>query len=239
MNNWDMTLDLAREAGGKMAGRVHGRRITLDADQLDTQARQWAHENAREEKREGVRERFLRAFHKEYERLEALGAHQHPFRIALVSCGAAKADHPCKARDLYTSDLFRKSLAWAELQADRVFILSARYGAVAPDHELPPYNFMITQLSKVERVQWAHCCVFGGCTIGEAGEGRSLLLLAGEEYARYVRPEATEKGWVVHEPLAGLQVGERLSWLKKSLAGADAVAGAAGHAASPQLTMAW
>lgn len=140
-----------------------------------------------------------------------------PYRIALISCGAAKAPERRPARELYTSDLFRKSLAWAESQADRVFVLSALYGAVPLDREIAPYDFKLTQLRQRERETWAHCQVFGGDTIGERGRGRALLLLAGEEYSRFIRPEAGLNGWAVHEPLAGLQVGQRLAWLKSNL----------------------
>lgn len=46
--------------------------------------------------------------------------------IVLVSCVSKKADTPQKAKDLYISDLFKKSLAYAcSLEPDGIFILSA------------------------------------------------------------------------------------------------------------------
>jgi hypothetical protein len=46
-------------------------------------------------------------------------------RIALISCVKQKLPYKARAEDLYTSDLFRKHLAYAkQLAPDAIYILS-------------------------------------------------------------------------------------------------------------------
>lgn len=59
--------------------------------------------------------------------------------IAFVGCVKSKKDHPCKAEEMYTSDLFKKSLMYAK-KADKVYILSAKYGLVELDEVILPYQ---------------------------------------------------------------------------------------------------
>ncbi len=62
-----------------------------------------------------------------------------------------EAESPGKAEDLYVSDLFRKSLAYArQLQPAAIFILSAKYGLVRPADPIDPYNLTLNKLSFAE-----------------------------------------------------------------------------------------
>ncbi len=71
--------------------------------------------------------------------------------IALISCTKSKMDYPCTARELYSkSNLFRHSINYADLVADEVYILSAKYGLVADDDVIEPYDeTLLTQSAKV------------------------------------------------------------------------------------------
>lgn len=134
--------------------------------------------------------------------------------IILISCSQEKGDARTRARDLYTSPLFRKSLQWAESQKpDAIYIVSALYGLVRLEESISPYNFKITDLRKAERWQWAgrvrsHLTaqVVGGRRVSA---GDRITILAGKDYVYPLRE------WLpnLHAPLAGLQVGERLRWL--------------------------
>lgn len=66
----------------------------------------------------------------------------------VVPCGAAKLDREAPARDLYTSDHFRRQLRAAELaceEGDVVLVLSALYGLVELDEVLEPYDLRMDQ----------------------------------------------------------------------------------------------
>jgi len=55
-------------------------------------------------------------------------------KIILIQCSKKKLIKPAKAKDLYISPLFKKSLAYAfMLNPDKIFILSAK-------HNLLPLN---------------------------------------------------------------------------------------------------
>ena len=131
------------------------------------------------------------------------------FPLALVGCGKAKASSPQPARWLYTSTLFRLSLAHAEVTAERVWIVSALHGLVDPHEELSPYALALGELSPEVQQGWARGVVE---QLGE-GHERRVLLLAGGAYALLLGAALGLAGWVVEAPLAGLSIGRRLRWL--------------------------
>src|SRR5680860_1607691 len=63
--------------------------------------------------------------------------------LVIVPCGKRKIwDHdpthgPAKAEDAYTGTLFRLNREYAEKYGDRWLILSAKYGFVPPEFEIP------------------------------------------------------------------------------------------------------
>ncbi len=142
--------------------------------------------------------------------------------IALISCSAIKLDRAAPARELYTSALFRMALAFAEKRCSHVYVLSALHALVPLDEQLKPYNFKLTQLSKRERESWAGRTLAG--ITSRHSIDTDVMMLAG---ADYVKPLALAmrtmhgyrdgawRGWqgAITEPLAGMQIGQRLSFL--------------------------
>ena len=52
-------------------------------------------------------------------------------KIALISCTKQKREYKCPARELYSeSAWFREAYCYAKIVADKIFILSAKYGLV-------------------------------------------------------------------------------------------------------------
>lgn len=62
--------------------------------------------------------------------------------VIFIPCCKQKRSRACKARDLYSSNLFQKQLEFALKEAGEgsVFILSAKYGIVGLDDILEPYE---------------------------------------------------------------------------------------------------
>jgi hypothetical protein len=141
--------------------------------------------------------------------------------VALVGCSATKLDRPAPARDIYSSPLFRKSLAYAEhvLFAQHTFILSAKHGAVRPDAELAPYDLVLKAFEPWELGDWAMNVgiqlrdALGLNMVEPAPRNMRFVLLASDLYL----PDLP-LGAIVEKPLAGMQIGQRLSFLKSSLA---------------------
>jgi hypothetical protein len=73
-------------------------------------------------------------------------------RIVLISCAKKKQDKKSKAKDLYVSDLFKKSLAYAQkLSPDKIFILSALHHLLDLNKEIEPYNVTLSYVSPQKR----------------------------------------------------------------------------------------
>jgi hypothetical protein len=68
----------------------------------------------------------------------------------------SKRPHASPARSLYTSAWFQKAQDIVEASDVRWFILSARYGLVAPNAEIEPYERTLNTLGVAERKAWAN-----------------------------------------------------------------------------------
>lgn len=101
-------------------------------------------------------------------------------RVALVGCSMRKLDRRATARELYTSGLFRASIAYAEATCNEVRVVSAFYGSVKLDAWLEPYDRDLRAFRKKDREAW------GARTVSEAirafGIPPVLVILAGKVY---------------------------------------------------------
>jgi hypothetical protein len=132
--------------------------------------------------------------------------------IVLVACCGQKLPHAAAAGELYRSDLFLKSKAWAEKFGGAWAILSARYGIVDPGRVIEPYDETLAGKSRAELEAWGvrvRAQLFGGLPMVSS---RPLVVLAGARY----------RGWldgIEHSaPLAGMGIGEQKAWLKAQVA---------------------
>ena len=130
-------------------------------------------------------------------------------KVALVGCGKEKLEHAAPARDLYTGPLFRAARAWAEVNAARWFILSAKHGLLAPETVVEPYDLALASLSSAEHEKWAAHTAAEIARRTEAYD--SMIVLAGAPYERTVRLA----GRHYECPLQGLDQGKRLAWFKR------------------------
>lgn len=76
-------------------------------------------------------------------------------RIGLVGCVATKLPTTAQAQDLYNSPLFKGRRRWVEITCDRWFVISAKYGLVAPTDIVAPYNESLVGTSAAHKYQWA------------------------------------------------------------------------------------
>lgn len=136
-------------------------------------------------------------------------------KIALVSCVKKKQCTPMPARYLYCSDWFRKASAYAMCIADEWYILSAKYGLVEPDRVIAPYDVTLNRMSAAERRAWA---VRVWDELKEKLKpGDKVVILAGIKYRERLINPIQAMGCSIEIPMAGLRIGEQLSWLKQKL----------------------
>ncbi len=133
--------------------------------------------------------------------------------IFLISCVKKKNTVSTFAKDLYTSDLFKKAYNYAKTNnADKIFILSAKYGLIDEMDIIAPYDETLNTKKKVERLEWA------GKVVSKLAQNTDLqndnyTILAGERYNEYLLPYI--KKYTL--PVKGLSIGKQLSFYKAEL----------------------
>jgi len=128
-----------------------------------------------------------------------------------------KRDQRSRARDLYLSPLFKKSLAYAEhLGPDAIVILSAKYGVLGLDDQVDPYDETLNRMSASEVRAWSDTA------LGQLRDRFDLsadcfTVLAGQRYRQHLLPH------LIHHdvPMAGLRIGEQLGFLTRAHKTAD------------------
>lgn len=137
--------------------------------------------------------------------------------VAVVACSASKLDpvdfgrNTLPARFLYTkSDLFKKAAAYAEQCCDDWVILSAKYGLVHPDDELPYYE---QRLPRSGDRAWAARVNRG--LRDWFGEDVHYVVLAPTAYRKHLFEPGS--GLRYTAPLTGLGIGQQKAWLKQRL----------------------
>lgn len=141
--------------------------------------------------------------------------------VALVSCSKAKLSRPAPAWALYSSPLFELSREWAHrVSGGCWFVLSAKHGLVHPDTVLEPYELELSNLPLKERQAWGAKVVDDLVgTLGEPARPTLVHILAGQGYSAALRTARAPWSWQWREPLQGMQIGERLRYLKLHLEG--------------------
>jgi hypothetical protein len=134
--------------------------------------------------------------------------------IALISCVSKKRSYRVKAEDMYISTLFTKALKYAKdiLNAEKFFILSAKYGLLSLDEEIDPYNVTLINMRKKEKQIWAEMVVQqfkGVCDMSHD----KFYILAGKNYYEGLIPYLQN----YEIKMEGLKIGERLQWLNTQL----------------------
>lgn len=148
-------------------------------------------------------------------------------RIVLVACGKSKAASARPARELYTGNLFRAARAEAEArvargEASAWFILSARHGLVEAGAVLQPYDQQLGA-DRAADERWGSRVV-QQLLAALPGAALGLDVLAGAAYVAPLYAAIVGAGldrraagaWHLHEPLQGLQVGERRAWFRRA-----------------------
>ena len=134
-------------------------------------------------------------------------------KIALISCSKEKKDYSYPAKELYSaSTLLSLSYAYAKQRADKIYILSAKYGLVAEDQILEPYNQTLNEMSRTEQLDWADRVLQAlqkECDL----TADHFMILAGNNYCKDLVSSLPN----CELPLAGMPLGKRIAFLKSQL----------------------
>lgn len=140
--------------------------------------------------------------------------------VALVGCSSKKLDRVARAQDMYLSDLFAKSRAYAERFADVWLVLSAKYGVVEPTQWIEPYDVRLGVSGGPPIHQWSENVIsqLRALEVRHEVQDMRLLILAGEAYRTpFIETAIHRVPWPVEVPMRGLGIGEQLRFLKQAL----------------------
>lgn len=134
-------------------------------------------------------------------------------KIALISCSKQKQNHLCMACEMYApSSLFSKQFEYAKSSCDKVFILSAKYGLIAEDTIIEPYDVTLNDFSASEKSAWAVKVILELKQKTDI-QNDTFYFFAGKNYYSGLIQNLPN----YRLPLHGLAIGERLSKLDKLL----------------------
>lgn len=133
--------------------------------------------------------------------------------IVLVACASTKLETQAKAKDLYTSELFKKSREYAERIGDIWLILSAKHHLLDPETLTTPYDRTLNMMNTSARSFWA--LTVANKLTPKINPGDRVIFLAGVKYRESLIYPCTQAGASVECPLAGLGIGQQLQFLTK------------------------
>lgn len=142
--------------------------------------------------------------------------------LVIVPCGQSKVwdgapgRGPVAARDAYTGAPFKVNREYAERFGDRWVILSAKYGFIAPDFQIPgPYN---VTFKRKETAPVAHQVLVH--QVRESGLDRvdTVIGLGGKEYRAAIEVAFRGTKARLLFPFAGLPLGKGMSAVKAAVA---------------------
>lgn len=152
--------------------------------------------------------------------------------LILISCSSQKSAAAGKAKDLYQSDLFRKSFEYAKQQLaplwiqnlspdhNQIFILSAKYGLLNPHSFIHPYDLTLNDMSPEKQQLWSNIVLRQLQDEYPGHEYPSqIFFLCGQKYRKHLLPLVADHFYRsdIKTPLAGLGIGQQKQWLKNRI----------------------
>jgi hypothetical protein len=135
--------------------------------------------------------------------------------VGLISCVSRKKPYATEAQFLYDSALFEKSRRYVQEKCDRWYILSAKYGLLAPHQAIEPYEETLKEKPRDIRKKWA---MGVWDKLGDLlSSGDHVIILAGASYRDFLLPFMLQKKCTVEVPLEGKSIGRQLQWLSDHL----------------------
>lgn len=133
--------------------------------------------------------------------------------LALISCSKQKSFkddlETINAEEAYCSSLFNKSADWARNREMQFAILSAKYGLTNRNQKIQDYDLTLNEMTAEKRRMWANSILEDL----RRKKPKKVYLLAGSNYSSDLKPLLENEGIEVEQPLQGMQIGERLSYL--------------------------
>lgn len=128
--------------------------------------------------------------------------------LIVVGCGKAKGPEPTQAQFMYTGGLFTMAREAAIRDGRPWMILSARYGLMAPDKWIEPYDQTLTSNEEVESLGWK----INAQRLGQPFANASVEAWCS---SRYVEALRIGNFLSIRTPMARMGIGQQRAWLKR------------------------
>lgn len=132
--------------------------------------------------------------------------------VVLIGCVRTKGSSACAAADLYTSPLFGRRRRYALASGLPWFILSAKFGLLAPEDVIGPYDTYLAEQSPAYKKAWGEFVVAQLEQWLSGLRNHAIEVHAGAAYVEPLRAPLAARGGRLIAPLAHLRQGEQLAW---------------------------
>lgn len=139
--------------------------------------------------------------------------------IGFVSCTKQKLGKPAVPRELYQpSAYFRKASAYAELEHDDWYILSAKHHVLDPDGSpIAPYDDTLSGATVSRKREWSQIVFKELEQRGVLNPDNTLVFHTGQDYYQELIPLLQHRVAATELATAGLRYGETLAWYNEQL----------------------
>lgn len=104
-------------------------------------------------------------------------------RIAVITCTKLKLKHPAPAVEMYSpSLLFRRSCEEAQKERLQLFIVSTKYGLIAAEEVIEPYEQTFPSMTVAQRREWEDLVARQVDALCAHARPREVLFFAGRDY---------------------------------------------------------
>jgi hypothetical protein len=131
--------------------------------------------------------------------------------VILVGCSRTKSTNAQPAGELFRGAGFQRARDYAIRSGKPWFVLSAKYGLLAPDDVIGPYDVYLPDQPASYREVWGQW-VTANLAARVPLNGVVVEAHASEAYCAPLRGPLGRIGGTLLAPLAGLSQGERLAW---------------------------
>lgn len=138
--------------------------------------------------------------------------------VVLVGCVKSKRTVASPAKDLYVGSLFARRRRYAEASGAPWFVVSSRWGLVAPDEVVAPYDVYLGDMPATYRRAWG-AFVVEQLRAHASLSGAVVEIHAGDHYVDALRATLEQAGAVVVDPVDAHSMGETLAWYDRAPSG--------------------
>jgi hypothetical protein len=139
--------------------------------------------------------------------------------VVLIGCVRTKKAVASPASELFASPLFERRRLYATGSGRPWYILSAKFGLLAPGDVIGPYDVYLADQSPGYRRAWGEFVTAQLDQHQHGLRGRRIEVHAGAAYADLLWGPLAARGAVLAVPLAYLRQGEQLAWYGSHPAG--------------------